>query len=126
MPSLLCSLTGAYDWKGYVGGVLGAFTWFGGCLVWWVTGWSGCFDLGLLVLLRALVSYLFDALRTLWVSVSGALILARWVGEPTGLGLFVAVAVSSCFGVVLPGLGIGGCDEPESLILAQSERWRHA
>ena len=40
--------------------------------------------------------------------------------EVQGLGLGLRVC---SFGFVLSGMGL---DEPESLILAQSERWRHA
>ena len=42
------------------------------------------------------------------------------VREDQGLGLGLRVC---SFGSVLLGMGL---DEPESLILAQSERWRHA
>ncbi len=46
------------------------------------------------------------------------------VGE-IGLLFVMAVLVwAGCF--VHSILGWRGCDEPESLILAQSERWRHA
>ena len=43
-----------------------------------------------------------------------------WVAT-VELGLFVGV-----LGPAVRAVGIWGVDEPESLILAQSERWRHA
>ena len=49
-------------------------------------------------------------------------------------GIFARVFLARGFGLGRLGcvrdgalaLGLGCCDEPESLILAQSERWRHA
>jgi len=42
-----------------------------------------------------------------------------WVGFVLGAWLLRCV-------VLAMGVGLGAVDEPESLILAQSERWRHA
>ena len=50
--------------------------------------------------------------------------MVLWFGFDVGLGL--GFCVFCCVGP-FGGVGMVGCyDEPESLILAQSERWRHA
>ncbi len=60
-------------------------------------------------------------------------VLLRWVRFGWFAGVLVLGSVV-CLGywafvlalVLWVGMGFGGLDEPESLILAQSERWRHA
>ena len=54
-----------------------------------------------------------------------------WFAADVGLGLVFVLVFCWCLawacGFCACGLGLGvAMDEPESLILAQSERWRHA
>ena len=68
---------------------------------------------------------------TLWMLFAGWLDwvfgsdLVGWLTEPLGLGLFVLDWVCLAGALVSAGWALIW-DEPESLILAQSERWRHA
>ena len=98
-------------WKGYVGGALRFWLccwdgWGLGYWVWFLVSWA----LALGVCWRVSDYALTDAssvLRFLWA--------VGWMSERLGPVRWVLAWVTAL-----------GFDEPESLILAQSERWRHA
>ena len=96
--------------------------WYGPC--WLVAGFVLLF--GAVVLLTSVSGWEGYVGGVLAVDVAWAFGLGDVGGWAFFADGFVFCVGCLCWGLFVCGSRLGSADEPESLILAQSERWRHA